>query len=51
MTAPICLDKHGQRQPTRPCPKCGGVEPALRLRYQHLRMNGWKPMKTMQVVN
>jgi hypothetical protein len=23
----------------------------LRLRYEHLRMNGWKPCKTFAVVN
>jgi hypothetical protein len=51
MAPPIWLDEHGQRRPTRPCPKCDRQEPVLRLRYEHLRMNGWKPMKTMQVVN
>jgi hypothetical protein len=51
MASPIWLDEHGQRRPTRPCPKCGREEPVLRLRYEHLRMNGWKPMKTMVVVN
>jgi hypothetical protein len=51
MTPPIWLDEHGQRRPTRACPKCGRDEPVLRLRYEGLRMNGWKPMKTMLVVN
>ena len=51
MAPPIWLDEHGQRRPTRPCPKCGREAPVLRLRYEHLLMNGWKPMKTMQVVN
>ena len=35
----------------RSCLKCGREAPVLRLRYEHLRMNGWKPMKTMLVVN
>jgi hypothetical protein len=45
------LDEHGQRRPTSPCPKCGKADPVLRLRYEHLLMNGWKPMKTMLIVS
>jgi hypothetical protein len=48
---PIWLDEHGQRRPTRPCPKCDREYPVLRLRYEHLGMNGWKPMKTMLIAN
>jgi hypothetical protein len=40
MTPPIWLDEHGQRVPTRACPKCDREEPVLRFRYEHLRMNG-----------
>ena len=45
MAPPIWLDENGQRRPTRPCPKCGLPDPILRLRYEHLRANGWKPFK------
>jgi hypothetical protein len=51
MALPSQLDKHGQRRPTRPCPKCGLPDPILRLRYEHLRANGWKPVKTFSMVN
>ena len=51
MTPPIWLDEHGQRVPTRPCPKCGLPDSVLRLRYEHLRANGWKPCKTFTMVN
>lgn len=51
MTPPMWLDEHGERLPTRPCPKCGLSDPVLRLRYEHLRMNGWKPCKTFSMVN
>ena len=51
MAPPIWLDEHGQRRPTRSRPKCGRDEPVFRLRYEHLHMNGWKPMKTMLIVN
>lgn len=42
---------HGQHRPTRPCPKCGLPDPYLRLRYEHLLANGWKPCKTFTMVN
>jgi hypothetical protein len=51
MTPAIWLDEYGQRQPIRSCPNCGRKSPVLRLRYEHLLMNGWKPMNTMQLVN
>ena len=50
MTSPIWLDEHGQRRRMRPCSKCGLPDPYLRLRYEHLRMNGW-PFKTFSIVN
>ncbi len=49
--SPIWLDEHGQGRPTRPCPKCGKDEPARRLRFDHLRMIGWKPLVAVQIVN
>jgi len=49
MPPPVWLDDTGRRRSTRPCPKCGREAPVLRLRYEHLRMNGWKPMKTMHI--
>lgn len=53
MTPPIWLDEHGQRVPTRPCsrPACDREWPVYRYRLPHLLMAGWKPMKTMLVVN
>jgi len=51
MTLPIWLDDHDQRRPTRPCPRCGLPDPVLRLRHEHLRMNGWKPVKTFTMLN
>ncbi len=51
MTPPNWLDEHDQRRPTRPCPKCGKDEPVRRLRFDHLRMIGWKPLGTVHVVN
>ncbi len=51
MTPPIWLDESGQRRPTRSCPKCGKDEPVRRLRFDHLRMIGWKPLGTVQIVN
>jgi hypothetical protein len=47
VTPPIWLDENGERRPTRPCPKCGLPDPIIRLRYEHLRANGWKPCKTL----
>src|SRR5438445_3588551 len=51
MDLPIWLDEHGKRRPTRPCPKCGLPDPVLRLRYEHLLANGWKPFKPFFMVN
>ncbi len=51
MTPPIWLDEHGQGVPTRPCAKCGKDEPVRRLRFDHLRMIGWKLLGTVQIVN
>jgi hypothetical protein len=39
--------KHPALRLTLPCPKCGKEDRVLQLRYEHLRMNGWMPMKTM----
>jgi hypothetical protein len=47
----IWLDEHGQRRPTRLCWKCDREWPVLRLRYEDLLVDGWKPMKTMSIVN
>jgi hypothetical protein len=47
----LWLDVHGQRRPPRPCPKCGLPDPILRLRYEHLRANGWKPFKPFFIMN
>jgi hypothetical protein len=49
MIPPTWVDENGL--PTRPCPKCGLPDPVLRLRYEHLRANGWKPCKTFSMVN
>ncbi len=51
MTSPIWLDENGQRRPTRPCPRCRLPNPVLRLRYEHLLMNGLTPMKTFTMLN
>ena len=51
MAPPIWLDEHGQRVTTRPGSKCGREASVLRLRHEHLRMNGWKPMKVILRVN
>ena len=51
MGLPIWPDEHGKRRPTRPCPKCGLPDPVLRLRYEHLLANGWKPFKPFFMVN
>ncbi|SRR5713226_10214741 len=51
MTSPIWLDESGQRRPTRSCAKCGRDEPMRRLRFDHLRMIGWKPLGPVQIVN
>jgi hypothetical protein len=48
---PTWLDENGQHVPTRPCPKCGLPDPVLRLRYEHLRANGWKPFKPFFMMN
>ncbi len=50
MAPPIWLDDQGGRQPTRPCAKCGKDEPVRRLRFDHLRMIGWKALGTVQTV-
>ena len=50
MSTPIWLDEHGRRLPTRKCFKTD-QEWAVRLdRDEHLRMNGWKLNKTLQIV-
>jgi len=51
MALPVWLDEHGQRRPTRPRPKCGLPDPYLRLRYEHLRANGWQPFKPFSMMN
>ncbi len=32
-------------------PEVRATGAVLRLRYEHLRMNGWKPVKTFSMVN
>jgi len=50
MSTPIWLDEHDRRLPTRKCFKTD-QEWAVRLdRDEHLRMNGWKLNKTLQIV-
>ncbi len=51
MTPPIWFDEHGQRRPTRLCFKCNREVPVLRLRYDDLLKNGWKPLKLFFVMN
>jgi hypothetical protein len=51
MTIPFWLDKQGHRLPTRQCVQYGREDIVLRLRYEHLRMNGRKPCKTFSMVN
>ena len=50
MTPPIWLDDRSRHLPTRPCAKCGKDEPVRRFRFDHLRMIGWKPLDTVQIV-
>ncbi len=42
MTPPIWLNEHGQRRPTRPCPRCGREAPVFRFRVEDLRLVGWR---------
>ena len=52
MPPPIWLDEHGQRRPTRPCPRCGKESPEHRCRFEHLRMIGWgQPRQVLKIVN
>jgi hypothetical protein len=48
---PIWVDERGPRRPTRRCFRCDREVPELRLRYEHLRANGWKPCKLFFVMN
>ena len=51
VSLPIWLDEQGHRRPRRPCLKCGLPDPVLRLRYEHLRANGWKPFNLFLMMN
>jgi hypothetical protein len=52
MTPPVWLDEHGQRRPTRPCPKCGQDSPEDRYHFEHLCMIGWaQPRQVLKIVN
>jgi hypothetical protein len=43
---------HGQRVPTRPCPKCGKDSPEHRYRFEHFRMIGsGQPRQVLKIVN
>ena len=44
ITPPIWLDEHGQRRPTRQCPKCGREDLVLRLRYKQARFEPVGPV-------
>ena len=46
LCVPVWLGEHNQGRPTRPCLKCGKEDPIRRLRYEHLRMNGWTARET-----
>ena len=51
MASPIWLDERGQRRPARQCYNCSGEVPVLRLRYEDLLTNSWKPLKPFFVMN
>lgn len=47
---PVWLDASGSRYPICPCSTCGHETPLRRFRFDHLRMIGWKPLGTVQIV-
>ena len=54
MTPPVWLDEHGQRVPTRPCPRsgCDREWPDYRHRFAHLVMIGLgRPRLVLRIVN
>ena len=48
---PYWIDEHGQRVPTRPCPKRGREAPAVQFRIEHLWLVGWYPYVVASYTN
>ena len=48
---PIWLDDQGQRQPTRPCARCGREAPPFRFSVEHLKLVGWHPFAVVSYTN
>jgi hypothetical protein len=43
MADPFWTDRHGNRLPLKPCPKCGANVGPMPLRVENLRHLGWQP--------